>query len=197
MSSLSGGEKSRLSLAKIVLLQANTLILDEPSNHLDIPAREALEQALLSYPGTILIVSHDRYLVNKVAERMLILDGEGRSSLFEGSYAEWESRQARQKPAIPGFPFDRREQPIPEPAGPKKLSKNEWKRTKDRCERLELEIKEVETRIEALVAKMNDPSIAGDYTQLRDLGQEHQEHAQRRDFLYSEWEHFLLLWESR
>ncbi len=103
--SLSGGEKSRLSLAKIVLLQANTLILDEPSNHLDIPSREALEQALLSYPGTILMVSHDRYLVNKVAERMLILGGEGRSSLFEGSYAEWESCQGRTKTGNTRFPL--------------------------------------------------------------------------------------------
>ena len=77
ISVLSGGEKSRVLLCKLVLSNANFLILDEPTNHLDIASREVLEKALKEYPGTILAVSHDRYFYNKLANRILYMDGKG------------------------------------------------------------------------------------------------------------------------
>ena len=92
---LSGGEQSRVLLAKLLLANANVLLLDEPTNHLDIPAREALEAALLEYPATLFIISHDRYLLNNLATKLLIFDGkpEGTAEIFEGNYAEYVAQQ--------------------------------------------------------------------------------------------------------
>ena len=92
---LSGGEQSRVLLAKLLLANANVLLLDEPTNHLDIPAREALEAALAEYPATLFIISHDRYLLNNLATKLLIFDGPpgGSATLFEGNYAEYIAQQ--------------------------------------------------------------------------------------------------------
>ena len=92
---LSGGEQSRVLLAKLLLANANVLLLDEPTNHLDIPAREALEAALAEYPATLFIISHDRYLLNNLATKLLIFDGipGGTANLFEGNYAEYTAEQ--------------------------------------------------------------------------------------------------------
>ncbi|MYG07521.1 ABC-F family ATP-binding cassette domain-containing protein, partial [Candidatus Poribacteria bacterium] len=92
---LSGGEQSRVLLAKLLLANANVLLLDEPTNHLDIPAREALEAALAEYPATLFIISHDRYLLNNLATKLLIFDGTpgGTATLFEGNYAEYIAQQ--------------------------------------------------------------------------------------------------------
>ena len=92
---LSGGEQSRVLLAKLLLANANVLLLDEPTNHLDIPACEALEAALAEYPATLFIISHDRYLLNNLATKLLIFDGkpEGTAELFEGNYAEYVAQQ--------------------------------------------------------------------------------------------------------
>lgn len=92
---LSGGEQSRVLLAKLLLMNANVLLLDEPTNHLDIPAREALEAALAEYPATLFIISHDRYLLNNLATKLLIFDSkpEGTAALFEGNYAEYVAQQ--------------------------------------------------------------------------------------------------------
>ena len=103
--SLSGGEQSRVLLAKLLLANANVLLLDEPTNHLDIPAREALEAALAEYPATLFIISHDRYLLNSLATKLLIFDGNpgGTASLFEGNYAEYaaQQQQALQEDQLP------------------------------------------------------------------------------------------------
>ena len=92
---LSGGEQSRVLLAKLLLANANVLLLDEPTNHRDIPAREALEAALAEYPATLFIISHDRYLLNNLATKLLIFDGTpgGTANLFEGNYAEYTAEQ--------------------------------------------------------------------------------------------------------
>ena len=97
---LSGGEKRRLALAKLVLDKANFLILDEPTNHLDLRSIEALENALVSYDGTLLFVSHDRYFVNKIADRLLLLSPEGRLTPFEGKYEDYQQWLTEQKEAL-------------------------------------------------------------------------------------------------
>jgi ATP-binding cassette subfamily F protein 3 len=94
---LSGGERQRLSLAKLLLEQPNLLLLDEPTNHLDIPSREALESALLEFPGTFVIATHDRYLLERLATRMLIIDSKQVSD-FHGTYADLRARRAPSAP---------------------------------------------------------------------------------------------------
>ncbi|MCI8589412.1 MAG: ABC-F family ATP-binding cassette domain-containing protein [Clostridiales bacterium] len=86
---LSGGERARLSLAKLTLKKTNLLLLDEPTNHLDIQTREVLEEALAAYPGTLFVVSHDRYLADRLASRILYIHADGRVSLTQGTYQEW------------------------------------------------------------------------------------------------------------
>lgn len=95
---LSGGEQSRVQLAKLLLENANVFLLDEPTNHLDIPAREALENALADYPATLFIISHDRFLLNRLATKLLIFDvtKEETTRFFEGTYAEYEAEQQKQ-----------------------------------------------------------------------------------------------------
>lgn len=96
LGALSGGEQSRVRLAKLILRQADVLILDEPTNHLDIPACEALEQALSEFSGTILVVSHDRYFLDRLADRMLVLRRDGHG-LYDGNYSDYIQQIERER----------------------------------------------------------------------------------------------------
>ena len=93
---LSGGEQSRVMLAKLLLENANVLLLDEPTNHLDIPSREVLEEALAEYPATIFMISHDRYFLNKLVNKLLVFEN-GMAKLFSGTYVEYEAHVREQK----------------------------------------------------------------------------------------------------
>ncbi len=92
---LSGGERQRLSLAKLLVDEPNLLLLDEPTNHLDIPSREALEEALREFPGTIIVATHDRYLLERLATRILTVDDQGVED-FRGTYHELRERRTRE-----------------------------------------------------------------------------------------------------
>ena len=93
---LSGGEQSRVMFAKLLLENANVLLLDEPTNHLDIPSREVLEEALAEYPATIFMISHDRYFLNKLVNKLLVFE-DGTAKPFFGTYAEYEAHVREQK----------------------------------------------------------------------------------------------------
>ena len=111
VTALSGGERRRLALALVVASGANLLVLDEPTNHLDLESRESLEVALDAFPGTVLLVSHDRALLDAVAHRLLAIDGEGLES-FDGGWAEYAKR--REEPALarePAAPRPHKEKP--------------------------------------------------------------------------------------
>src|SRR5262249_4995197 len=88
---LSGGERNRMALAKMMLRPRNLLALDEPTNHLDIPGREVLEEALADYPGTVLVVSHDRYFLDQIVTKILHIH-DGKAELHTGNYSEWRDR---------------------------------------------------------------------------------------------------------
>ena len=90
-----------MALAKLMLSTANLLVLDEPTNHLDIPAREVLEQALATYPGTLLIVSHDRYFLDRIISRLLYLR-DGTCTSYAGNYTDYQAHLAAQTAATAG-----------------------------------------------------------------------------------------------
>jgi ATP-binding cassette subfamily F protein 3 len=96
---LSGGEKSRAALARLVALGVNVLVLDEPTNHLDLWACDALEQALKEFDGTAIVVSHDRYFLNQVADLLLVLDGKGNVQVIHGNYDTYEMMRTQQEAA--------------------------------------------------------------------------------------------------
>jgi ATP-binding cassette subfamily F protein 3 len=115
---LSGGERSRVALARLTLQPANVLLLDEPTNHLDIPARQVLEEVLRAYPGTILMVSHDRYFVSAVANEIWAVE-DGVIRIYRGTYEEYttlreQGRYERDEPEAPAGPARARRKDRPQ-----------------------------------------------------------------------------------
>jgi len=155
VSRLSGGEQARILIARLMLQPADVLILDEPTNDLDIPTLEVLEESLLEFPGGLILVTHDRYLLDRVSTTVLALDGTGKAQVFADS-AQWEEnrnaaaapRTAAQKPA--------KSEP-PKPAA-KKLSYREQKE----WEGMEAKILEAEETLARCQAAVEDPAVATD-----------------------------------
>ena len=102
---LSGGERNRLTLAKMMLRPRNLLALDEPTNHLDIPAREVLEEALDEYAGTVVVVSHDRYFLDRVVTKIVHIH-DGRAEEHVGNYSDWKAREQKKPAAVPATQGD-------------------------------------------------------------------------------------------
>jgi ATP-binding cassette subfamily F protein 3 len=90
---LSGGQRARVALAQCLLSGASTLILDEPTNHLDVTTIQVMERSLMHFPGAVVVVSHDRLFIDKIATRLLIFDGEGGTKTFEGNWTMWQASQ--------------------------------------------------------------------------------------------------------
>src|SRR5204863_5161155 len=114
VSVLSGGERRRLALAAVVASGANFLVLDEPTNHLDLESREALEDALRAFPGTVLLVSHDRALLDAVAERTLAIE-DGRLESYDGGWADYVRRRDERAAAAEAPAVTKEPQPKPKP----------------------------------------------------------------------------------
>ena len=173
---LSGGEKVRLSLAKLMLKQANFLLLDEPTNHLDIVGKEALEEALNGFAGTILFVSHDRYFIQKIATAILQINADGTTAYFPFGYEQLEQQH--------------QEKTTPPPA------EKEAPRTKERrnpnareAARLEKQIAQKEEELEMLREKRFDPEYYHDYRKMNELDSQ-------IDDLHNEIEHLMQRWEA-
>lgn len=175
--SLSGGQKSRVALAKLMLTTANLLVLDEPTNHLDIPACEVLEQALAEYPGTLLIVSHDRYFLDRVIDRLLMLH-DGACTSHAGNYSDYQASRSAPAPAPVAKP--RRKSP---PTPPRRRGVR--RRTPGSIER---EIGQVEAEIAALQAEMETRHDPSDWQQLADISSRKEDASERLQHLLQEWE---------
>ena len=181
--SLSGGEQARVLIARLMLEPADLLLLDEPTNDLDIPTLEVLEESLVEFPGALVLVTHDRYLLDRVATAVLGLDGEGGARLY-ADYWQWEQAQLARKQAAKA----ERETPAaqPAPSGPpakKKLSyleAREW-------EQMEGRILEAETNLEALRAEMQAPDAVSDGARLHALYEKVKEAEAAVDVLYARW----------
>jgi ATP-binding cassette subfamily F protein 3 len=144
---LSGGERRRLALAVTVASGANLLVLDEPTNHLDLESREALEAALEAFPGTVLLVSHDRALLDAVAERTLAIE-DGAICAYDGGWAELVARrEERQRVAAPQPAPRPKAKPVPVPAPPKPKQANELERIESQIAGLETQVADLEKRL--------------------------------------------------
>src|SRR4051794_15319017 len=181
---LSGGERQRLSLAILVQSGANVLVLDEPTNHLDLDAREALEDALSEFPGTLLLVSHDRALLDAVGTRTIAVE-EGTLHSYEGGWPEYsrvreERKELAQAPKAPtNGAKARRERP--KAGGP---SKNELRRQAD----LEREIERAEAELRALEDELADPASWASPSASERNSARHDEAKRRLDELMARWE---------
>ena len=152
---LSGGEKARLALAKELKNGGNFLILDEPTNDLDLPTLRILEEALAAYDSTILVVSHDRYFLNRVCNHILAFDEPGHPAMDVGDYDYYASRR---KAAVP-IAEPEKKKDAPAPAPPKKNTAKKLSYLEDReLTALENEIPELEDKIAAQEARFNDPA---------------------------------------
>jgi len=161
---LSGGERSRLAMAKIMLFPRNVLVLDEPTNHLDIPSRETLEESLRNYQGTLLVISHDRYFLDRVVTRLLVIDGSTVENHL-GNYSDWRHRRAAAAPPASTAPQPspkgaqgaaRKENappsPAARPAAPAQAAPAETGAGRAAAKEKERERKRLERKIETLEA---------------------------------------------
>jgi ATP-binding cassette subfamily F protein uup len=183
---LSGGERNRLLLAKILAEPANLLVLDEPTNDLDVETLELLEDLLADYDGTLLLVSHDRSFLDNVVTSTLVFEGEGVVREHVGGYEEWERHQRRRAPAPePAPPAERAARPRAAPARARKVSYNESRE----LERLPARIEALEAEQARLHAAAGDPAfyqqpgerVAAAVTRLEQVTRELEE-------LYARWE---------
>jgi ATP-binding cassette subfamily F protein 3 len=212
---LSGGERNRLALAKMMLEPRNLLALDEPTNHLDIPAVEVLEEALEEYEGTLLIVSHDRWFLDRVVDKILYLH-DGRAELHAGNYSDWRARREEaeraakaEKATKPVEPARRRgAEPAPPPAQSsddksariaerekKKAADRELERKRKRFAELETKIAEAERAMAALDEKLASDH-GGDWQKLHGLVAEKEKLAHQLRSYEGEWEKLGLELES-
>ena len=185
---LSGGEKARLGLLKILLGKPNLLLLDEPTNHLDIAGREALEQALAHYDGAILAISHDRYFINALAERVVVLE-QRRLTEYPGNYSYYLEKRANTPPATEPGP-----QPVQEPPTPakqdyqaRKEQASQQRRRQNRLTKVEQTIAQLEEAKAQLESDLANPQIASDYPQIAEINAQLEHTQSQLDQLLEEW----------
>lgn len=161
---LSGGEKSRLTLARIIYAGPQLLALDEPTNHLDISSREALETALVEYPGTILFVTHDRYLVQKIATHLLYIEN-GRAHVFDrlSAFEEWLENATESTAALDDRPGGQRPGAGSKEEKPPSLSKNKLDQLQKEVAQLEQKIAAIEAELAQLELSFQNPATGTDW----------------------------------
>jgi len=182
---LSGGEKSRLTLARILKNGGNFLLLDEPTNDLDLPTLRVLEEALINFEGCVVVVSHDRYFLNRVCTGIMALEGDGKIHFSEGGYEYYvEKLKARQK-EIDEAEIKIKKEDTREKPSVKKLT---WKEKKE-LETIEEEIMNAESVVENIEAIFSSPEFYDKYaSQTNELNRELEEAKEKVKKLYERWE---------
>ena len=193
ISSLSGGERGRVSLAKLMLSEANFLILDEPTNHLDIASKEILEEALNSYTGTVLYVSHDRYFINQTATRIMDLTNQAIVN-YIGDY-DYYLEKKEEMTRIYAPVQETAAQEVKENVSETKLTWQQQKEEQALKRKRENELKKVEARIEELEARDKEidetmvlPDICTNVAECTKLSREKAAIAEELEGLYEKWE---------
>ena len=196
---LSGGERGRVSLAKLMLSNANFLILDEPTNHLDMVSKEILENALNSYTGTVLYVSHDRYFINTTATRIIELVGQTTVN-YIGNYDYYiEKKDALTAAALAGKPADSSSAvSAAQKNAQKESAKADWKHSKEEqallkkkkneLKKTEERITVIEDRLKAIEEESALPEVCTDTARLLELHKESTKLSEELDTLYEKWE---------
>ena len=182
VSVLSGGERARLLLLKLMLRRDNFLLLDEPTNHLDIVSCEALEEALSGYDGTMLIVSHDRYFINRMANRVIGLQPVG-CHIVEGNYDSFAEKQQAAAVAV-----TQKEAPKTNVYKERKEQASLLRKTETRIRKIEEEIAASESRAAALQQKLDSGELASDYNALLETAAALEEENEKQAELLEEWE---------
>lgn len=179
---LSGGEKVRLALSKIFRRRPNFLILDEPTNHMDIIGKETLEKLLMDFSGTVIVVSHDRYLINRVAKSLIVFE-KGGVRYFDGTFDEYEEREketaeevAKEKP-----------EKTKKTGGERYVESKEEARRKHRVEFLEKKITALEEELSRVQAKLDDETVNTDYKKVMAVEEEIKTIEEKLDPLITEW----------
>ena len=184
VSRLSGGERARVLIAQLMLQPADLLLLDEPTNDLDIPTLEILEETLLEYSGSLVLVTHDRYMLDRIANVVLGLDGEGGAAVF-ADYAQWEAWMEERALAKKSARVTERPEAVPaqQTAAKKKLSyleAREWATLEER-------IAEAEDALNKARAVLEDPAVATDAARLQTALAESEGAQQQVDALFERW----------
>jgi ATP-binding cassette subfamily F protein 3 len=199
ISLLSGGEKSRLLLCKMLMARANLLLLDEPTTHLDIPSSEALEEALRQYGGALCLITHDRRLINSVANKVLVIRNTG-LELYPGNFDDyqhtWERHQVSSSSREGGRGATLREKIVRRKTREQRRAEAEWRNRfhrklsplKERLAQLEEEINESTVRLEQLNHELANPETYRDPTRIRGIHKSRQEVKEKIDELTREWE---------
>ena len=195
ISSLSGGERGRVSLAKLMLSNANLLILDEPTNHLDIMSKEILEDALSSYEGTVLYVSHDRYFINRTAHRILDLTNQTLMD-YNGNYDYYlEKRDIMmnllKKPEMTTGASTSNIKNETDKKSDWKAQKEEQAKQRKKendLKRCEEQITQLESELQDIESEMCDPTVATQMFRLQELTHKQEELKLKLDSLYEQWE---------
>lgn len=179
---LSGGEKVRLALSKIFRRRPNFLILDEPTNHMDIIGKETLEKLLMDFSGMVIVVSHDRYLINRVAKSLIVFENGG-VRYFDGTFDEYEEKEketteevAKEKP-----------EKTKKTGGERYVESKEEARRKHRVEFLEKKITALEEELSRVQAKLDDETVNTDYKKVMAVEEEIKTIEEKLDPLITEW----------
>ena len=187
---LSGGERARVALAKMLLRPSNLLLLDEPTSHLDLAARETLETALRGYEGSLVLVSHDRYLIDRVATRVVEMANES-IAIYDGNYSYYVRKKASQEPPPTEPP------PKAQPRATSKPAKREHQRASaGELERVEREIASLEVKARELETQLAEPDLYTDAENAKSLVAEYERLQSALAELNARWEELALRLES-
>ena len=186
LSAMSGGERARISLLKLMLGGYNLLLLDEPTNHLDASSREALEDTLLDFEGTLVIISHDRYFINKLADRVLVMGQNGMTE-YLGNYDYYMEKLAQDAASPLSQKAEKSEKPMNDWQLRKQQQSEERKR-KTKIARAEADIERLESEVGELQNELALEEVLSDYERLMSLSQSLEEKQHQLEELYELWE---------
>ena len=188
ISMLSGGEKGRVSLCKLMLKRDNLLLLDEPTNHLDMDSREVLEGALEDFDGTILAVSHDRYFINRVANRIIEMRPDGVKE-YLGNYDDYLEKKRREEAGMEdALAGGMTKTQLDKQRRKERLMRESKKALEKQLEAAEKRVADAEAEIARLEARMSDPALYQNPEEARQVAQRHAELQAGMDALYEDWE---------